>query len=53
MDILLNEWTCFGAAAVFFFLKGVGIFLFIPGWLIILLMALGVCNFVVNKFINP
>ena len=53
MNILLNEWNCFGAATVLYILKGVGILLFVPGWLIIGLIALGVCNFVMNKFINP
>jgi hypothetical protein len=49
MNILLNEWICFGAAVVVYFLKGVGILWFMPGWSIIVLMVLGICNFVVNK----
>jgi hypothetical protein len=46
VDILLNEWFCFGAAGIIFFLKGVGILWFIPGWPIALLILLGIYNLI-------
>jgi hypothetical protein len=46
-------WGWFAAAGIVYFLKGIGIFLFIPGWLIVLLIAFGICEFVVEIIKKP